>query len=90
MKIVKSAAAGTLESSDAMVTVEPCAGGREIEIESVVLAEYGEQIHCVAEEVLDEYGVDNVSIRIVDKGAMDCVLSARLETALRRAGEVQA
>ena len=37
MEILKSAAAGTLESSDAMVTVEPGDGGIELELSSSVM-----------------------------------------------------
>ena len=41
MEILKSAAAGTLESSDAMVTVEPGEGGIELELSSGVMNQYG-------------------------------------------------
>ena len=43
MLIEKSAMAGTLESSDAQVTVEP-AEGLELNIQSSVLNQYGHQI----------------------------------------------
>lgn len=43
MKIEKSAMAGTLESSDAQVTIEP-ASGLELNIQSSVLNQYGRQI----------------------------------------------
>ena len=41
MKIEKSAVAGTLESSDAMVTVEPGEGSVEFTLESSVINQYG-------------------------------------------------
>lgn len=45
MKIKKSAVAGTLESSDAMVTVEPNEGhGIEFELDSAVINQYGHSI----------------------------------------------
>ena len=87
MKIVKKAVAGTMESSDAMVFVEPGNNGREIELQSVVQTEYGDQMESVIKDVLD---VDDIYIKIVDHGALDCVLSARIETAVLRGGEVKA
>ena len=47
MKIDKAAIAGTLESSDCMVTVEPGNGSVELELESVVMNQFGEQIQKV-------------------------------------------
>ena len=53
MEILKSAAAGTLESSDAMVTVEPGDGGIELELSSSVMNQYGRQIKATVMETLD-------------------------------------
>ena len=47
-RIVKRAAAGTLESSDVFVEIEPGDGGIEVEIESVVLAQFGDAIRAAA------------------------------------------
>ena len=44
MKILKPAVAGTLESSDCQVTVEPGEGTIEIQINSSVFHQYGSQI----------------------------------------------
>lgn len=44
MQIEKNAVAGTLESSDAMVTVEPGTNGIELDISSSVMNQYGRQI----------------------------------------------
>ena len=44
MEIKKSAMAGTLESSDAQVTVEPGNGSVELTIESSVIHQFGRQI----------------------------------------------
>lgn len=41
MQIEKNAVAGTLESSDALVTVEPAEQGIELEISSSVMNQYG-------------------------------------------------
>lgn len=90
MKIIKNAVAGTMESSDAMVFVEPSKNGREIELQSVVKAEYGDQMEHVIKKTLDDLGVEDIYIKVVDHGALDCVLSARVETAVLRSGEVEA
>ena len=38
------------------------------------------------EQVLDQLGVKTGRISINDKGAVDCVIQARVETAIKRAG----
>ncbi len=84
MELVKPAMAGTLESSDCMVTVEPGNGSIELDLESAVIHQYGRQIRKVTLETLDRLGVNNVRIRIVDKGALDCTIKARVECAVYR------
>ena len=84
MEIRCRASAGTLESSDVFVTLEPNASGLEIEIDSVVQNQFGEAIRKVAEEVLCEQKVQNAKLSIVDRGALDCVIRARVETAVLR------
>ena len=82
--IIRRAAAGTLESSDVYVEIEPCDAGIEMELESVVIQQFGEAIRRVAEEVLSEQQVQNAKLSIVDRGALDCVIRARVETAVLR------
>ena len=86
MKITKCASAGTMESSDAYVEIEP-GTGIQVELESVVAHQFGDSIRCVVREVLAENGVEDASIRIVDRGALECVIRARVETALLRGKE---
>jgi len=83
-KIIQRAQAGTLESSDVFVTLEPCENGVEIEIDSVVQKQFGETIRCTVEEVLEDLKVENAKLSIVDRGALDCVIRARVETAVLR------
>ena len=83
MKIEKSAMASTLESSDAQVTVEP-ASGLELNIQSSVLNQYGRQIKATVLETLDRLDVKDAKVTIVDKGALDCTLKARVECAVFR------
>lgn len=87
MKIICAASAGTLESSDVYVEIEPTTSGNAIQIESVVMEQFGDAIEQAVREVLREQSVDNASVRIIDRGALDCVIRARVETALLRGGE---
>ncbi len=84
MEIKKPAVAGTMESSDCQVTVEPGDGKIEFSLESAVAHQFGNQIRKVALETLQNLGVDNVKIAIVDKGALDCTIKARIEGAVYR------
>ena len=87
MEIKKIAVAGTLESSDCMVTVEPAAKDVELELESAVIRQYGRQIRKVVLETLTRLGVRKARVTIVDKGALDCTIKARVECAVMRAAE---
>ena len=87
MKIFRSATAGTMESSDAYVEIEPGNGKLNISIESVVKKQFGEKIEASTKDVCDEYGIQDANIRVVDRGALDCVIRARVETAILRAKE---
>ena len=78
MVIQTSAIAGTLESSDAQVTVEPC---RELQIS---INQYGQQIQTVVNQTLERLAVREGRITIIDKGALDCTLRARVECAVFR------
>lgn len=82
--ILYSASAGTLESSDVYVEITPAESGIEIDLNSVVQAQFGENILAVVREVLDQCGVDKAKLTIQDRGALDCVIRARVETAVMR------
>lgn len=83
---IKNSAAGSLESSDVLVTVSAAQGGEnQIEVESIVFKQFGARIRSVVEETLALSGVTGVVIKVNDRGALDCTLRARLETALERA-----
>jgi citrate lyase subunit gamma (acyl carrier protein) len=86
MKIIKKGQAGTMQSSDLMVFVEP-ADELTIEIESTVNAQFGHLIRAKLDEVLEKQGVTAGKLRITDRGALDYAIGARLEAALQRAGE---
>ncbi len=87
MIIQKPAVAGTVESSDALVSVEPGEGTIELTLTSSVMNQYGRQIKETVLETLARLGVDNVRISVVDKGALDCTLKARVECAVFRSSD---
>ena len=85
MKLTRQAMAGTLESSDVMITVGPGNGGIDIDLNSTVDGYYHVQILSVLNAVLAEQGVEEASVQAVDHGALDCTIRARMTTALKRA-----
>ncbi len=86
MDIVETAVAGTLESSDIMITLSPRQEpGIEIELSSSVIKQFGNQIRNEIQTTLAELGVASASVAAVDKGAMDCTIRARVRTAACRA-----
>ena len=86
MKIMKKVQAGTMQSSDLMVFLEP-AEQLTVTIESTVLKQFGALIRAKVDEVLARHGVESGVVRITDRGALDYAIEARLETALARATE---
>lgn len=84
---MKTAQAGTLESSDILITVVPqeAGSGIRIEIDSIVSLQYGEAIQAVIADTLAEAGVADMLVKAMDRGALDCTIKARLMTALDRA-----
>ena len=84
MEIKKPAVAGTLESSDLMVTVEPGSNGIELAISSSVMNQYGRQIKNTVLATLDRLEVRQAKVTVVDKGALDCTIKARVECAVFR------
>lgn len=85
MSIARKAQAGTLQSSDVMIHVEP-ADALVVEVESTVKQQFEHLIRAKIDEVLQAQGVTAGRIRVSDRGALDYAIAARLETALRRAG----
>jgi len=90
MQILKPAVAGTLESSDLMVTLEPGCDGIELSLTSSVMNQYGRQIKQTVLETLERLEVKDAKVTIVDKGALDCTIKARVECAVYRANDASA
>ena len=87
MEIKKTSVAGTLESSDIQVMISKGSNGIEIELDSEVKKAYGDQIEKVITETIKNYGLNDVKVKAVDKGALDCVIKARTLAAAQRATE---
>lgn len=85
MDITTTAMAGTLESSDIQITISAATNGITIDLDSSVAALYGKQIKKVIKETLTAVGIQNASVKAVDKGALDCVIKARTLAAAQRA-----
>ena len=88
MKIINSAHAGTLESSDVYIQINPLDKDTvEIELESSVKELYGEMIEELIKNTLKDMSVSSIHVKAQDKGAMDLVIKARLQAAILRACE---
>ena len=63
-------------------------GGRRrrdlADAKSAVIHQFGNRIRKVVYETLERLGVEDVRITIVDKGALDCTIKARVEGAVYR------
>ena len=86
IKISQNAFAGTLESSDCLVTITPNESNEvNFEINSVVFKQYGNSILKATQNTVKKFDISGADIKIQDMGAFDCVIEARVETAIKRA-----
>lgn len=74
-----------MESSDIFIMVQPNDGGIEINLESIVMKQFGKQIEKVIMETLKDLEVENAIIVAKDRGALDYTIKSRVETAIKRA-----
>lgn len=87
MEIKIKAVAGTLESSDIYIMIEPNSNGIELELESVVEGQYGDDIRRVIFETLKDLGVESAKLVVNDKGAIEPVIKSRIQTVVSRAAQ---
>ena len=86
MELKQQAVAGTTESSDIMVAIDPVGGDAvEIDLDSSVEKAFGARIREVIEQTLANLGVTGVCVTAIDKGALDCTVQARTIAAVYRA-----
>ncbi|WP_321515653.1 citrate lyase acyl carrier protein [Marinifilum fragile] len=85
------AQAGTFESSDIMVLIEPVSEetGRHIDISSTVMLQFEDDIKNTINQVLDDLDIQNVHLIAKDKGALTPTIKARVEAAVKRSLGIQ-
>ncbi len=86
MEITRKVQAGTMQSSDLMIFLEP-APSLAIEIESTVKKQFEHLIRAKIEDVLKKHDITTGLVRITDRGALDYAIEARMESALQRAAQ---
>lgn len=82
--MLNTASAGTLESSDCLVTASP-AERLKLEYKGANSEIFAERTKQLVESVAKRYGLNGAEILIQDQGALEITIKARLETALLRA-----
>jgi len=88
MQIKKTVVAGTMESSDIMITLEANEDNKiDIELNSSVMKQFGDDIKNEIFTTLTAMNIDSAKVIAVDKGALDCTIRARVKTAVCRACE---
>ncbi len=88
MKLTKTGIAGTYESSDLYVKIEPNDKEQvEINLSSPVKEQFGEHIEKIVYQVLESNKIKSARLELKDSGALDCVIKARVESAIFRATE---
>lgn len=71
--------------SDVSVSIQLLkSGGIQIELKSKVKTLFGKQIIRLAEEIIQFFDIQHAYIKIVDAGALDFVLAARMEAAIKQ------
>ena len=84
-KIGTAGNAGEKIRSDCLVRIERISsGGITINLDSKVDALYGRSIRELTMSVLEHFGVAHARVEILDSGALEFVLAARLEAALKQ------
>ncbi|MBP3253962.1 MAG: citrate lyase acyl carrier protein [Bacteroidales bacterium] len=83
---IKDAYAGTLESGDIFIRIMPSdKEGLNIDLDSSVMYQFGNQIKKVIKETLEQQGITSAEVKATDKGALDCTIRARVTAAAVRA-----
>ncbi len=71
--------------SDCYVTLElTSSGGIQIDLQSKVKGLYGDKIEALVRDELKFFGIDNANIKLEDTGALDFVIAARVEAAVKK------
>lgn len=90
MEIKQAAIVGTLESSDIQISISPNPGqGLDIQLQSVVKAQFGDAIIATMTEVLESFGITDAIVDAADRGALEWIIRARMQAACCRATGTQ-
>ena len=82
-----SAVAGSLESNDILITISGSSTGgnaNSVSLSSIVINQFGPAIRAVIDQCLEKSGLSGVEVSVQDKGALECTIKARMETAIAR------
>src|SRR5574341_326983 len=86
-RVFEAGQRGEQVRSDCWVRLEPrSSGGLEVCVQSKVEAMYGEAVRKTCQVDLEALGVKDTTVTVEDAGALDFVLAARIEAAVKRAG----
>lgn len=86
MELLHTASAGTLESSDCVVTVSP-SETFTLDYRGANSVIFAKRTEGLVREMLDKHSVSGANVVIQDQGAIEITIKARLETALLRAAK---
>lgn len=86
-KVLKPAQAGSVESSDILITLTPAEPGAGISVKltSPTMQQFGAHIKNLIIKTLVSVGISDVNVQANEKGALDCTIEARVKTAAKRA-----
>lgn len=82
--MTQTARAGRDAKEDLVVELSPTGQGIQIELQSAVATLYGAAIEATVRRTAQALGLDGVTVRVQDRGALDWVIQARVEAAARK------
>jgi citrate lyase subunit gamma (acyl carrier protein) len=65
-----------------MITIEKSTIGNQIELNSTVEKQFGDSIRKTINTTLRAFDIKNAKVGAIDKGALDCIIIARLKAAI--------
>jgi citrate lyase subunit beta/citryl-CoA lyase len=84
-QITISGTQGKAAKSDCFISFQQTvSGGNIINLKSKVEANFGNSIRNLALDILDFFEIENSILKIEDQGALDFVLAARIEAAIKK------
>ncbi len=84
MQIKRKAICGSENKGDIRVAIEPGQQGLEINISSTYGKQFYTQIAETVNNIINKCGIINAKINILDNGALDFVVKARMESAIMK------